>query len=128
MIKSAVTANHSKSLSMVPFFIPLVANDRVFLTNLITVLVDRTSTSNTNGLSDTQRMARAALDQSKIKDPMHSFFIINISVNAEVDPAALLSIYASRISDSAMGRQLVSDYQIALSYALRDRNPKYVVR
>ena len=27
-----------------------------------------------------------------------------------------------------MGRQLVSDYQIALSYALRDRNPKYVVR
>lgn len=67
MIKSAVTANHSKSLSMVPFFIPLVANDRVFLTNLITVLVDRTSTSNTNGLSDTQRMARAALDQSKIK-------------------------------------------------------------
>ena len=49
-------------------------------------------------------------------------------VNAEVDPAALLSIYASRISDSAMGRQLVSDYQIALSYALRDRNPKYVVR
>ena len=52
----------------------------------------------------------------------------DILVNAEVDPAALLSIYASRISDSAMGRQLVSDYQIALSYALRDRNPKYVVR
>ena len=55
-------------------------------------------------------------------------FSFHILVNAEVDPAALLSIYASRISDSAMGRQLVSDYQIALSYALRDRNPKYVVR
>ena len=66
MIKSAVTANHTKSLSMVPVFIPLVANDRVFLTNLITVLIDRTSATSTNGLSDTQRMARAALDQSKI--------------------------------------------------------------
>ena len=53
---------------------------------------------------------------------------IMFSVNAEADAVTLLPIYSSRIMEHAQGRPLVADYQISISYAMRDRKPQFVVR
>ena len=51
-----------------------------------------------------------------------------ISVNDQADPVVLLSIYAGRVVETPRARDVVAQYQIDMSYAVRDRKPQSVVR
>lgn len=112
MIDSAAVANQQAALNNVHHFIPLILGDRIQLSNLITVLLGRLSSNNMNAYIDGARLARDAIE----------------TINEQADPAALLSIYAGRVLESPRARQIVAQYQIDMSYAVRERKPQSVVR
>jgi len=112
MIDSAAVANQQAALTNVHYFIPLILNDRIQLSNLITVLLSRVSSNNMNSYFDGSRLANEAIEM----------------INQQADPSALLSIYAGRVLESPRARDVVAQYQIDMSYIVRDRKPQSVVR
>ena len=65
MIDSAAVANQQAALTNVHYFIPLILNDRIQLSNLITVLLSRVSSNNMNSYFDGSRLANEAIEMSK---------------------------------------------------------------
>ena len=59
MIKSAATANHRAAIEATDLFIPLIKDERVLVTNLLKVLVEKISSSKVD--------VRPLLDQSEYK-------------------------------------------------------------
>jgi len=112
MIDSAAVANQQAALSNVQYFIPLVISDRIQLNNIISVLLARATSNNMNSYIDGARLAQNAIQ----------------SINQQADPVVLLSIYAGRVVETPRARDVVAQYQIDMSYAVRDRKPQSVVR
>ena len=79
MMKSAVTLNQQKSLKMISTFIRLILNERIYLSNVINVLIDRCSIINGSNY-DSNRLAREALDQSKNDDVIDDLDLDNIQL------------------------------------------------
>ena len=65
MIDSAAVASQQAALTNVHYFIPLILNDRIQLSNLITVLLSRVSSNNMNSYFDGSRLANEAIEMSK---------------------------------------------------------------
>ena len=71
MIDSAAVANQQAALTNVHYFIPLILNDRIQLSNLITVLLSRVSSNNMNSYFDGSRLANEAIEMSKFCFILH---------------------------------------------------------
>jgi len=102
MIKSAAVANHRAAIQATNLFIPLIKDEKILVTNLLKVLVDK--------INSTKVDVRPLLDQ----------------ISTECHPSIILPFYAQHITQSRIGRADCCEYLLVAADKLREHKPSFV--
>jgi len=102
MIKSAAVANHRAAIQATNLFIPLIKDEKILVTNLLKVLVDKINSTKVN--------VRPLLDQ----------------ISTECHPSIILPFYAQHITQSRIGRADCCEYLLMAADKLREHKPSFV--
>jgi len=102
MIKSAATANHRAAIEATDLFIPLIKDERVLVTNLLKVLVEKISSSKVD--------VRPLLDQ----------------ISRQCHPTILLPFFSQQVVQSRAGRKDCCRYLLEAAGKLKTQKPSFV--
>ena len=117
-----------------PYFIPLLKNEKILLTNLGTYCINSIySTNITNSvkvlcdkINSNPTTVIPLLDQSKSNFRFH--LITSGSVEKECSPSVLLPLFTNMCIVNSNGRSEIIKYIISICLKLKEQKPTYIIK